>query len=184
MKNLPILNVQFFRDRRACYDPAKVLGEDWSGTILDLLNMENIPAFDKMWAFSQIGATSLSIQRLAAVNLVRLTPLGDGRTVFNLLTDQRSIDALIVAERYAKGKATKEKLKIAAAAADAAYADATDAAAYAVAAAAYAATDAAYADADAAAVAAVAVDAAYAVAAATTKKAQVQIIIDTIIKEL
>ena len=76
------------------------------------------------------------------------------RQVEHLLTDQRSRDALEVSERFARGRATREEL------------DAADAAAYAAADAAYAA--AAYA-ADAAAYAAAA-DAAYAAQSAEFRR--------------
>ena len=103
----------------------------------------------------------------------------------HLMTDERSINALRVAERFAEGNATKEELNTAANAAAAAYAtyaaaNAADAAADAIYAAdaaanaAYAAyaADAAYAAADAAYAAAAyaaadAADAAYAAAYAT-----------------
>ena len=84
--------------------------------------------------------------RLFACYCVRRTPIGRGKVVWDLLTDERSRNAVIVAEKFAKGKATTEELqkaRIAAyaayAAADAAYAayaaDAAYAAAYATAAA-------------------------------------------------
>ena len=70
------------------------------------------------------------------------------RQVEHLLTDDRSRNAIDVAERYAHGNATKDELDAAARAANAAANAAADAAAYAAARAAYAA---AYAAADAAA---------------------------------
>ena len=48
--------------------------------------------------------------------------LGCARQVQHLMTDQRSIDALDVAERYAYGEATEEELKAAGYAAEAAWA--------------------------------------------------------------
>ena len=63
--------------------------------------------------------------RLFACWCVRNTPLRGGKMTWDLLNDQRCKDAVEVAERYAKGEATKEELV---AASDAAYAAASDAA--------------------------------------------------------
>ena len=80
----------------------------------------------------------------------RLFAVWCARQVEHLLTDQRSRDALDVAERYARGRATREELDAAAYAADdAAYAAGDDAADAAADAAAYAAARADAADADA-----------------------------------
>ena len=64
---------------------------------------------------------------------VRNTPLENGKTTWSLLTDQRSKDAVIVAEKYAKGEATKEELDAARDAAWAAARAAAGAAAWAAA---------------------------------------------------
>ena len=75
--------------------------------------------------------------RLFACYCVRRTPVGRGKVVWDLLTDERSREAVRVAERFANGKATDEERRSAADAAYAAYAAAAaDAAAYAAAAAA------------------------------------------------
>jgi hypothetical protein len=84
-----------------------------------------------LWALKRPSFNDQKILRLLACAFVRRTPLSDGRTVWDLLTDERSRNAVIVAERYAKGNATLEELREArnaAAYAAAAYA----AAAYAV----------------------------------------------------
>lgn len=54
--------------------------------------------------------------RLFACWCVRNTPLADGRTVWDLLEDERSKKAVEVAEKYAQGEATDEELKAALAA--------------------------------------------------------------------
>ena len=71
--------------------------------------------------------------RLFACWCVRNTPLADGRTVWDLLTDDRSKNAVKTAEDFANEKVTKEELDAAwdaawAAARDAAWAAAWDAA--------------------------------------------------------
>jgi hypothetical protein len=48
--------------------------------------------------------------RLFACQCVRETPIGNGKTVWDLLTDQRSRDAVEVAERYANGNASENEL--------------------------------------------------------------------------
>ena len=81
----------------------------------------------------------------AALEAVRETPIGNGRTVWDLLADERSRRAVEIAERYIAGEATYEQLEAAAwEASDAAAADGSDAAAVASAAA-WAAADAAWA---------------------------------------
>ena len=106
--------------------------------------------------------------RLFACWCVRETPLADGRKVWDLLTDERSRNAVVVAERFVRGEATGEELERARSAASAA--DAADATYATYAAAAYAnAAYAAAADADAAnanAAYAAATNAAYAAYAA------------------
>jgi hypothetical protein len=62
-------------------------------------------------------ANADSILRLIATECVRKTPLHDGRTVWDLLTDPRSRNAVEVAEKFAHGKATREELAAARAAA-------------------------------------------------------------------
>ena len=110
MNNLPILNCDFFREAKACYDPATVLGEDWNGTALDILDHPQIPLRDKIWAVCAKGALPESVQRLMAAAFVRETPLHDGRNVVDLSTDERSLKALEVAELHALGKATDGEL--------------------------------------------------------------------------
>jgi len=90
--------------------------------------------------------------RLFACWCVRNTPLNDGRVVWDLLTDERSRNAVVVAERFANGDATPDELAAARAAALAAALAAARAAAMdaALAAARAAAMDAAWAAARAA----------------------------------
>jgi hypothetical protein len=106
---LPQLNIDFFVKHNACYPPEKALGVGWKGNILDVLKREGIPAKDKIWAFSREGVVPDWMQRLAAVYLVRKTPVNRG-CVVDLLTDRRSLDALVIAEEYALGNATEDDL--------------------------------------------------------------------------
>ena len=173
---LKILDCNFFRAASACYDPATVLGEDWTGTIVDILRMEEIPAKDRIWAATRPGVLDEKTLRLIVCRYVRETPIGDGRTVWDLLPERGPSRAAVeIAERFCIGLATRDELRTAAddayayayayaAAADDAYAAADDAAA-----AAYAAAYAADA-ADAAAYAAAAAAYAAAFAAAATAR--------------
>ena len=110
MKNSPILDCDFLKKAKACYDPATVLGEDWNGTALDILDHPQISSDDKIWAVCAKGALPESVQRLMAVAFVRETPLHDGRNVVDLSTDERSLKALEVAELHALGRATEGEL--------------------------------------------------------------------------
>ena len=110
MKNLPVIDCDFLKKAKACFDPANVLGEDWNGTALDILDHPQIPSEDKIWAVCAKGALPESTQRLMAVAFVRETPLHDGRNVVDLSTDERSLKALEVAELHALGRATDGEL--------------------------------------------------------------------------
>ena len=63
-----------------------------------------------IWVATQERVFSDCDNRNMACRFVRETPIGDGRTVWDLLTDERSRNAVIVAERYCNGEATKEEL--------------------------------------------------------------------------
>ena len=104
-----------------------------------------------LWLLRRLKYDDVKAYRLYACWCVRNTPLADGRTVWDLLTDPRSRAAVELAERYAVGEATAEELREARSAAYAVdagtYAYAADAAADATYAAADAAAAASYADA-------------------------------------
>ena len=63
-----------------------------------------------LWAMGRISVRDDRKMRLFACACVRKTPLADGCTVWDLLTDVRSRDAVEVAERYAIGEATGAEL--------------------------------------------------------------------------
>ena len=158
------ITIEDIRSWNPCYDPSEYLPEGWSGTALDILAVEDAPAEDLLWCVLREGVLDPINLRLAACAFVRRTPLADGRTVWDLLTDERSRNAVDIAERYARGAATDEELAAARAATGAAARAAAGAAARAAAwaaardaawdAATDAATDAAWAAARAAASAA------------------------------
>jgi hypothetical protein len=101
--------VQDIRNWSPCYDPARHLPEDWSGTIADILRHATIPAHDKLWVVCREG--------LIDVKTLRLFAVWCARQVEHLMTDERSKAASVVAEKFAHGEATKLELAAAWAAA-------------------------------------------------------------------
>ena len=64
-----------------------------------------------LWILDKLdGDKSDPRYRLLACRFIRETPLADGRRVWDLLTDKRSRNAVVVAERYVRGEATDEEL--------------------------------------------------------------------------
>jgi hypothetical protein len=118
------ITLQEIRDLNPCYDPAKFLPEDWTGTLLDILNVENCPADDRLWVV-------LTEQFIDAKTL-RLFAVWCAREALRLIEnpDARSINACNVAERYANGEATDEELAAARASASAAWAERAESAAW------------------------------------------------------
>lgn len=66
-----------------------------------------------LWLDGKMDLFNDRDRRLMACAFVRRTPLGDGRVVWDLLTDERSRNAVEVAERYANGDATDDELSAA-----------------------------------------------------------------------
>jgi len=151
MKRITIKDI---RDWGPCYDPVEgksELPEDWSGTALDVLNLD-VPITDRFWVVLR--------KELLPEKELRLFAVWCARQVQHLMKDERSLKALDVSEAYAKGEATKGELFIAVNAAweAARYAAHSSHAAYA----AYDAAYAAYAANTAYAARSAAYDAAYA----------------------
>jgi hypothetical protein len=108
--------------RHACED-----AQDWLRTLGESATMAEAWAqctwSDWMfWALDKSDALpdDRTLRKLACA-FVRRTPLADGRTVWDLLTDERSRNAVKVAERYADGNATDAELAAARDAATAAW---------------------------------------------------------------
>lgn len=87
------------------YDLIKYLDENWSGTIIDILKDERIPAPDRLWTALRTEFVSERTMRLFAVWCAR--------QVQHLRTDPRSLNALEVSERFANGQASTEELTVA-----------------------------------------------------------------------
>ena len=105
-----------------CYKPTKFLPKKWKGTLIDILNVKDCPAEDRLWV-----VTSFLDDRTN-----RLFAVWCAREALKLIEtpDERSINACNVAEKFANGEATKEELDAARAAARAAAWDAARAAAW------------------------------------------------------
>ena len=111
----PVFTIDDIRSWKPCYDPARFLPADWSGTALDILAVEDCPANDRLWVVLREEALSARTARLFAVAVARAALA----LVEN--PDPRSIVAVDVAERHANGEASGDEL-------DAAWAAAWDAA--------------------------------------------------------
>jgi hypothetical protein len=120
MKKITLDQIRSFNP---CYDPAKYLPENWEGTVLDILNVTDCPAEDRLWVVLRKEFFTDKQLRLFAVWCARqaLAIPGNESEVCSNTCD--------VAERYANGNATSEELAAArAAASDAARAAAGGAA--------------------------------------------------------
>jgi hypothetical protein len=67
----------------------------------------------RLWALTRPGVAADNVLRWFACRCVRETPLTDGRTVWDLLDDPRSREAVETVERFADGTATSAELAVA-----------------------------------------------------------------------
>lgn len=96
--------IKDLRKLSPCYDPTKYLPEDWQGTVLDILNVTECPAKDRLWVVLHKEFMTDKQLRLFAVWCARqsLAIPGNESEVCSNTCD--------VAERYANGEATDEEL--------------------------------------------------------------------------
>jgi hypothetical protein len=122
MKDLTVS--EFCRRFGACKD-----GREWAYRQLPERSKAKMSAIwplliarpqDLCWVTTRGGVFSNCDLRLMACRFVRETPLADGRKVWDLLADDRSKNAVIIAEKSAIGEATEEERAAASAAACAA----------------------------------------------------------------
>jgi len=111
------------RKHKPCYDPATKLPEDYSGTVVDFLKQEQVPAHDRIWV-ARFFVTDKT-NRLFAVWCARRA------LALQKEVDPRSTAACDVAERFANGEATEAELRVARVAAEAAVESAARVAAWA-----------------------------------------------------
>lgn len=48
-----IITIDDIRSYTPCYDPAEVVGEDWSGTLMNVLDTDEIKVRDKLWVITR-----------------------------------------------------------------------------------------------------------------------------------
>lgn len=98
------MNINDIRKHSPCYDPTKYLPEDWEGTALDILGVEECPPQDRLWVVTRPGWIDNKTLHLFAIWCARraLELVND--------PDPRSIKACDVAEQYANGDTTSEEL--------------------------------------------------------------------------
>ena len=87
---------------RPCYSPDRYLPKDWAGTALEILDKKEILFQDRLWVIMRTELVSEKLMRLFAVWCAR--------QVQHLMKDERSINAIDIAEKFANGLATKEEL--------------------------------------------------------------------------
>jgi hypothetical protein len=84
--------IEDIRSWKPCYDPATYLPEGWEGTAADLLNLKGIPAQDRLWAVLREDVLSVQALRIFATSCAR--------SVYHLMTDDRSRFAVEFMEAY------------------------------------------------------------------------------------
>ena len=99
MKKFTIEDIRKFGP---CYDPEKYLTEDWSGSILNILDKKDVLFEDRLWVVLRTDFVSEKFMRLFSVWCAR--------QVQHLMNDDSSIKALDVAEAFANGLASKVEL--------------------------------------------------------------------------
>jgi len=99
MKTFTIADIQI---RDPNYDIGKYLPENWSGTALDILRYEEMPAEDRLWVVLR--------PKILGDKTLRFFAVWCARSLQHLLTDPRSIEAIDVAEEFADGAVSKTVL--------------------------------------------------------------------------
>lgn len=94
--------------QRIAYDEGLAEGKQYD-TLADWWQGSQLGDY-MLWLLEKIDYNNDQTLRLLACRFVRETPVDSERTAWDLLTDDRSRQAVIVAERYANGEATKEEL--------------------------------------------------------------------------
>src|SRR3989304_1677620 len=97
-------------DLNLCTSAVNWLNQYPDASLQELWN--TCPRSDWMlWVLKKFHPLSPRLFVQIACAVVRETPLADGRTVWDLLTDERSRQTIETAERWEKGEATKTELQ-------------------------------------------------------------------------
>jgi hypothetical protein len=99
---MKIFTIDDIRSWKPCYDPGRHLSEGWRGTAIDLLKLDTIPPQDRLWVVLR--------EDVLDAKTLRLFGVWCARQIEHLLTDDRSKQAIEVAERFANGQATDQEL--------------------------------------------------------------------------
>jgi hypothetical protein len=105
MKNEQFLN--WLHKHDACDSAINMVGDKTPQQVWDTWKKPT----ELLWWVEKSGVVSKQELTLLACGIVRNTPLADGRTVWDLLTAERSRNAIETAERWANGNATDEELQ-------------------------------------------------------------------------
>jgi len=99
------ITAKLIRSWGPCYAPDKYYDEEWVGDVLSVVHDDHIPWSDRLWVVCRTDLLSDKLMRFFAASCAR--------KVQHLMTDKRSLDALDVAEAFARGLATREQLFVA-----------------------------------------------------------------------
>lgn len=100
---------EWLRKHNACDSALNMVGEKTAQEVWDGWEKPT----ELLWWVERSGVVSKQELTLLTCGIVRNTPLYDGRTVWDLLTDERSRNAIETVERWASGNATDEELQMA-----------------------------------------------------------------------
>ena len=101
----PHITIEDIRSKRPCYDPSRYLPENWSGTLIDILDIQECSVSDRLWVV--IRFLNDAQNRMFAVCCVRQ------RMMLVDNPDPRSLSAIEVAEKFALGEASHNELNAA-----------------------------------------------------------------------